>query len=326
VRLELRHLRTVCAIAQSGSLTRAAATMGVSQPALTAQLRRIESLLGHRVFDRSRRGVLPTSYGRFVIRRARAALKNVDELAMSTEPGVARFGGTPEPTLTALLGGMYALLPSVRITVRTEHSARLLLDMLVARHLDAALLIDYPGYELPRRSSIDRRVIAREPLSVALPSGHRLARRAEVALADLAAERWALPSPDGTGWPECFVAACREHGFEPGVRYVMTEPSMLRGIIAEGRAVAPCRATFAADAGIAVRAIEGAPLWVRRLLAWRRDGAFAHVADELTRLAGRAHAETVAERPQHAVRAAQGPVTADSDGPEEPEWPSYTPA
>ena len=58
--LELRHLKVVCAIAETGSVTKAASQLGLAQPALTAQLQRIERTLGGPLFDRDRRGVTLT--------------------------------------------------------------------------------------------------------------------------------------------------------------------------------------------------------------------------------------------------------------------------
>lgn len=68
--LELRHLRTVRAIADTGSLTKAAATLGLAQPALSAQLRRIEKALGGVLFDRDHTGARATPLGELVLERA----------------------------------------------------------------------------------------------------------------------------------------------------------------------------------------------------------------------------------------------------------------
>ncbi len=57
--LELRHLKVVCAIAETGSVTKAASLLGLAQPALTAQLQRIERTLGGPLFERDRRGARP---------------------------------------------------------------------------------------------------------------------------------------------------------------------------------------------------------------------------------------------------------------------------
>jgi DNA-binding transcriptional LysR family regulator len=62
--LELRHLRAICAIAEEGSVSKAAGRLGVTQPALTAQLRSIERILGGELFRRSPHGSEPTELGR----------------------------------------------------------------------------------------------------------------------------------------------------------------------------------------------------------------------------------------------------------------------
>lgn len=67
--LELRHLKTIRAIAEAGSLTRAATVLGLAQPALSAQLRRIERALGGALFERGRHGVRTTALGELVLRR-----------------------------------------------------------------------------------------------------------------------------------------------------------------------------------------------------------------------------------------------------------------
>src|ERR1051325_9428100 len=72
--LELRHLKVVCAIAETGSVTKAASQLGLAQPALTAQLQRIERTLGGPLFERDRRGARPTALGELVLARARVLL------------------------------------------------------------------------------------------------------------------------------------------------------------------------------------------------------------------------------------------------------------
>ena len=74
--LELRHLRMICAIAEAGSVSRAASVLGLAQPALTAQLQRIERTLGGPLFERDRRGARPTAMGELVLSRARASTRS----------------------------------------------------------------------------------------------------------------------------------------------------------------------------------------------------------------------------------------------------------
>lgn len=315
MQLELRHLRALCAIADAGSLTKAAAHVGVSQPSLTAQLRRIEAALGGQIFRRGRRGVAPTLFGQYVLTRARTALLIVDELVAGAgwpggQAGVVRVGGYATPVLSGLVRRLFESW-DVAVTVHTEYSPRLLLELLAARRLDAALLVDYPGHELPPVSSVGMRGVAVEPVFVAMSDRHPRAVLEEVPLAGLADDDWVLPPPDGVGWPECFIASCQEAGFTPRVPYVVTEGAMVRQLISGGHAVCPCLATFQAEDGIVVRPIAGDPLWIRHLVAWLRDGPLAHRGEELAALAADVHRETIGARPDYtawlARRQAAGP-------------------
>ncbi|GAA2409332.1 LysR family transcriptional regulator [Nonomuraea africana] len=321
MQLELRHLRALCAIADAGSLTKAATHLGVSQPSLTAQLHRIEAALGGQIFRRGRRGVVPTALGQFVLTRARAALLIVDELvegagSLDARAGVVRVGGYATPVLSGLVKRLFES-PDVSVTVHTEHSPRLLLELLASRRLDAAVLVDYPGHELPVVPSIGMRLVAVEPVFLAMSRGHPLAALDEVPLADLAGDDWVLSPPDGVGWPECFIATCHEAGFTPRVPHIVTESAMIRQLISGGHAVSPCLAVFHAGTDIAVRPITGTPLWIRHLVAWRRDGPLAPRAEELVRLAADAHREAIADRPHYATwLARQGDISGTSTAPD----------
>jgi DNA-binding transcriptional LysR family regulator len=107
--LELRHLKTIRAIADAGSLTRAATALGLAQPALSTQLKRIERALGGALFQRGRDGVRITALGDLVLDRARVVLPAICEL----QEEAVRFardgalghhlGGTHGPLLGALV-------------------------------------------------------------------------------------------------------------------------------------------------------------------------------------------------------------------------------
>src|SRR5687767_10787184 len=100
--LELRHLRAVCAIAEEGSLTKAASRLGLTQPAMSAQLRTVERIVGGRLFDRTPGGSLPTDLGKQVVGTARLVLDEVEQLVSLArgrtsegKPGPLLVGGVP---------------------------------------------------------------------------------------------------------------------------------------------------------------------------------------------------------------------------------------
>jgi DNA-binding transcriptional LysR family regulator len=283
MRWELRHLHVVVVVADAGSVSRAATRLGQSQPALTAQLQRIEAAVGGRLFDRSRDGVRLTPLGEFVLPRARALLSAADELQIGatrcvvpgSRPSQVRLGGVPGAALFGMVQWLHRTLPETTTRVHTEYSPRLVVDLLSRGRFDAAALIDYPGYESPPPDGVAVAVVSREPIFVALAARHRLARLPEIELAALADEDWMTSPPDGAGWPEAFVEACQRVGYAPRQTHCLTANRTLQAMLAAGYGVSACQATFAAGAGVVVRPLAGAPLWLRHVVAWHRDGALA---------------------------------------------------
>lgn len=287
--LELRHLRTICLLADTGSVTKAAAALSTSQPALTTQLQRIERKVGGPLFHRGRSGVRPTELGEFVLVRARAVLLSMDGLlrdiaALGHSPATVRIGGIG-PLAVDLSVRLPDVLPGVEVHVRTEYSPRLVTDLVRSGQLDLGATVDYMDRDLEAGGPLEHAVIAVEPVHVALWHDHPQAGAAQVQLAALAQDRWALTPPDGIGWPECFYLACRRAGFTPQVPYRIHDRSEIRGLIAARRAIAPCQPGFTAGAGVAVRPLAGAPVRLRHLLVWRRDGRVAAASEALVGLA-----------------------------------------
>lgn len=146
--LELRHLRTVRAIADTGSLTKAAAALGLAQPALSAQLRRIEKALGGPLFERDHTGARPTLLGELVLERARVVLPAVSELqeeavrfanAWGTMERF-RLGGTHGPLLGGLVDRLAAAHPTAPVSTYTSWSVTEIAAQLVDGRLDFALI------------------------------------------------------------------------------------------------------------------------------------------------------------------------------------------
>lgn len=302
--LELRHLRAVRAIADAGSLTRAALVLGVSQPALTAQLRRIEREIGGRLFERGRHGAVPTPLGDFVITRAKAVLLGVEELRRGPVrerdgPPVVWVGGIAAAVSIGLADRLSDHLRDVQVQVRAEYSPRLLWDLIREDRLDAVAIVDYPGYELQVVPGLSRELVAVEPVFLALWAGHPLAGNDEIELADLADQVWVLTPPDGAGWPDCFYSACRRAGFAPRTLHQISDALPVKEMVATRRAVSPCQAVFAAGDGVVVRPLAGTPIEMRHLLVWRDNGPLAGYADVLLRFARDAYRAHVLRAPHY---------------------------
>jgi DNA-binding transcriptional LysR family regulator len=300
--LEVRHLRTLCAIADAGSVTRAAASVGVSQPALAAQLQRIERELGGLVFLRDRHGVTPTPLGQYILTRARGVLLAMDELRRghpSAHVPAVRLGGIASHVSVGLADRLADHMPHLEVRLHSEYSPRVLWDLVLAGRLDAATIVDYPGFALRAPGSVSIDVIATEPVFVAVSDRHRLAERAEIDLAELAAEPWVLSPSDGAGWPECFNTACGEAGFAPRVLYTVSDAVPVRELVVMRRAIAPVQAGFAPGGGVAVRPLIGNPVRMRLLLVCRRDGLLAGIADQIIALAREAYWGYASRRPDY---------------------------
>ncbi|MFI6318470.1 LysR substrate-binding domain-containing protein [Nonomuraea sp. NPDC050556] len=318
MQLELRHLRVLRTVADHGSVTRAAAALGVSQPALTAQVRRIEHLLGGEVFARGHRGVVPTPYGEFVLARTRSIIAGVDDLLQARPSGTAGpvvgVGSFENPVVVALVDALTRAMPEARVTLQTEHFVRVLVDMVVNGRLDMALVADYPGHALRVPPSIGLAVVAQEPVFVAVSSAHRLAAASPVELADLADEQWVLPPSDGMGWPEHLLERCEQAGFAPRARYQLVEAGVRRELIGAGHAVSACQALYDPGDQVTVLPLRGDPLWMRHVLIWRTASPVDAHAQAMAEVAVSAHRTLAARNRAFSAWSAQAGSSANMMG------------
>ncbi|MGW0554502.1 LysR family transcriptional regulator [Streptomyces sp. NPDC002926] len=279
--LEVRHLRVLCAIADTGSLHKAARQLGMSQPSLTTQLRRIENSLGAELFSRERTGCRPTPLGRSVLSRARPLVAEMAALVVEAKAAAARAGGprlrigsTASRALAGWLRRLRERLPGTDLSLHMNVSANVLLRMVAAGQLDVAFVHEVEGCPLLVPDGLAVRVLMeREPQFISMARDHPAAGASVVELADLAGDRWMVdPTVDGE-WD--------------GLRRVLgaagLNPSVLHGdyltaasLIAVGEAVAPCQPTTGPREDMAIRPLRGDPLGVR-LLLFSRPGACAEL-------------------------------------------------
>ncbi|MFG2553817.1 LysR substrate-binding domain-containing protein [Streptomyces sp. NPDC048581] len=270
--LEVRHLRALCAIADTGSLHRAARQLGVAQPSLSTQLRRIEQELGGALFVRARSGCRPTPLGRLVLSRARPLV--ADMRALVAEARAAAVGG-PElrvgSTASKALAGWLRRLrahgqdPTLHMNV----SPNALLRMVADGQLDVAFVHEVEGCPLRIPPELRLRVLMeREPQFVSLPTDHPAAAKAEVRLRDLADDRWMVdPTVDGE-W-DAVQRMFRAAGVNPHVLH--GDYYTADALVATGEVVAVCQPTHADSPTMAVRRLHGDPLGVRLFLAARTE-------------------------------------------------------
>jgi molybdate transport repressor ModE-like protein len=275
--LEVRHLRVLCAIADTGSLHRAARELGLAQPSLSAQLRRIEHLLGAPLFVRSRTGCRPTPLGHAVLSRARPLVTEFAAIVAETRAAAARAAGGPRLRIgatasRAIPGWMRRLrtsAPDSEPTLQMDVSANSLLRMVAAGRLDLAFVHEVEGSPLRVPPGLCLRVLLeREPQFVTLAADHPAAAHRVVRLTDLAGERWMVDSTVDGEWD----ALCRV------LRAAGLEPDMLHGdyltaysLAAIGEVVTVSQPTAHPRPDLVARPLRGDPIGVRLLLAARTE-------------------------------------------------------
>jgi DNA-binding transcriptional LysR family regulator len=305
--LELRHLKVVCAIAELGSVTKAASALGLAQPALTAQLQRIERTLGGALFERDRRGARPTALGELVLDRARVVLPAVDglrdEAARMAGSGSAdlrfKIGTVGGPILGGLLDRLAIQWPEVQLTPSTSHYADELAAYVVTGKIDLALIGVCGDAGPPPVAGLVWREVAVEAVSVLLPASHPLADRPEVDLIDFADADWVALPGDGC-FAECFAKACARAGFTPRPLITVDYYGAFDLVVA-GRAVALCKPTLRPVAGVGVVPLAHGPLRWRHLLGWHGEARVAAIGPQLVWHAELAYAETVRRTPRYAA-------------------------
>ncbi|KJY42992.1 peptidase [Streptomyces sp. NRRL B-1568] len=301
VELEVRHLRALCAIADTGSVRKAAVQLGMTQPSLTTQLRRIETAIGGLLFTRGQTGSRPTPLGHSVLSRARPIVAEMAALvtaAREAAVGVGgvrlRLGSIGSRAVTGWLSRIHERLPETETTIHIEVSSNTLLQLLATNQLDVAFVHEAEGFPLHVPPGVERRVlIAREPRFVALSSAHAAASREVIHLAQLAQEAWIVdPTADdeATALRRAFTAA----GLDPRLVHVR-DTTTAAELVASGEAVRCCQPTADPTPGTVIRPLYGDPLTAQLSLACRPgslplvelDALFADLMDAYVAVSGR---------------------------------------
>jgi DNA-binding transcriptional LysR family regulator len=286
--LEIRHLRVISAIAEAGSISRAAATLGYTQPALTAQLQRIERALGGLLFARAGTGTHPTALGKVALTHAGHILALHGELMRDvqrrdpadTETTAVRLGSTPGPLTASMVTAAQALLPGTDVSLHPNGTEEEQVELLAGGRLEFGLGVDYPGYELPLPPELSEAVLAVAPVFVLLAQDHPLAERAEVPLEALAGEQWLTGEGPDVRMRSQFRDACRRAGFAPR-RVQRMNSAVVFPLIGQGHAVSLAHALTPERANVVVRPLAGDPMWARQRLIWPTANPVARVAPQL---------------------------------------------
>jgi molybdate transport repressor ModE-like protein len=282
MRLEIRHLELVVAIAESGSLRRAAARLHLSQPAVTTQLKRIETFVGGALFIRSTGGVFPTHTGAELVREAQRLLHQFGVLqrtarvnAQDESGAPVKVGGIPAQQFSLLVNALTAVLPRREVTSRTIRETGTLATLLSSGELDIAVLRQFPGFPLATQAGVEQRLLLREPIFIGVSARHPLAARNEAGLADLAGEKWVMPDADDSGMNTYIARACTSAGFDQRITHLTGEAHVAFALTAARRGICLLYPIGTVREGLATLSLAGTPLYRELVLAWRVDSPVA---------------------------------------------------
>jgi DNA-binding transcriptional LysR family regulator len=268
--MELRQLHYFVAIAEEGQFTRAAARVSVAQPAVSAQIRRLERELGERLFVRDPQGATLTDAGEAFLPHARAALtaaaRGRDTIASLQGKLQGRLtvgvAGPVDDRLAAAIGEFHRTHPAIEIALTNQQNEPLLAGVANAE-FDAAI-VGVGAQPLP--PGVAARVVATEPLALAVAPDHALASRKTIAIADLRDVPMITLVP-GSGLRAVLEQACRTAGFSPRITAETGELPSLVELVAAGLGVALLPQSAATDA-VHVLRVTRPGLERRTALAW----------------------------------------------------------
>lgn len=290
--LDTHALTLFCAVARCLSFRQAAEQLHMTQPPLSRAIKTLEDKLGARLFERDTQGVALTQAGRTLLPQALHILALLDAAQTSLQrdaaPARLRLGLTSSVAaglFRPLLAALEAQLGNVRLELTAAPSPRLVAAVRKGQ-LDAALLaLPSATFELAVQP------LARQPMMLALPAGHRLAKKRKLSLTDIAAESiyWFERARQPAFFDHC-QQVFRRHGFAPAFLREAPDHHVLLGDVAAGKGMALLADSFRALrlAGVTYRPLlEGEELAAGIGLAWREE--HGHAALPLLRLLAQEH-------------------------------------
>ncbi|MFD9907529.1 LysR family transcriptional regulator [Streptomyces sp. NPDC059063] len=283
--IEARRLHILRAVADHRTVTAAAAALYLTPSAVSQQLTALEQETGHRLVERSARGVRLTPAGEILLAHTNAVLAQLEraeaELAAYSSGAagtvtLASFATGIGLVVAPALARLAATAPGIRVRVQdAEGDASL--PMVLDRQIDVAVAVEYRGAPGADDARLTRVPLYVEPFDAVLPVAHPLADSGQVPLADLAKDAWIGPFP-GNPCHDVVVLACEQAGFQPDLEHTSDDFRAVVALASAGAGVAlvPRSALRGMDvAGVVIRPVDGiAP--TRRVFAAVRCGAEEH--------------------------------------------------
>jgi DNA-binding transcriptional LysR family regulator len=239
--LDVKRLRVLREVAARGSFSAAAESLAYTQSAVSQQIAALEREAGTKLVERSARGVRMTEAGAALVRHADVILARLADAEAELEAIAGLRGGRLR--LASFPSAGATIMPEAIARFRERHPAvELTLEpaepepsmaKLRAGEVDVALDIT-AGFRPPRDDGIERLHLLDDPMYVALPGGHPLARKRNLTLEELADESWILGTTGSCPDASIFLRSCQLAGFEPNITFNSDDYFAIQGFVSAG--------------------------------------------------------------------------------------------
>ena len=274
---ELKQLRVLSAIADTGSFSAAAEQLDYTQPAVSKIVASLELEMGAVLVDRGTRPIRLTDAGETLARYAREATERLVAAEAEVQAIARADSGTLSVGVFSSAGAAFFVdalrelrtkHPGVQVSI-TEGMPSTLIRLLRDGDIGLAIVFDFPQAGEDRGEGLAVDHLLDDPFDVVIPAAHRLAGVDRVSYADLATEDWLLPhfGPESPTL-KALDRGCAAAGFEPRIAYRVNDCDMTLALVAAGEGISALpRLMLPRDhPGIRIKPLaDGAP--VRRIIA-----------------------------------------------------------
>ena len=198
-RLKLSDLHLFITVAETGSMGKAAERLGISQPSVSKAIADVEHTIGVRLLDRTATGVVPTAYGRALLKRSMGAFdelrQGIKDMEFLADPRVGEVRiGCPEAIASGLLVKVLDQFSSQypRVKVRVSSADNMSDALLQVRDRQVDLLLGRVT-KLFAEEDLEAEVLYDDRLFIVSGSNNRWARRSKIEFEELLEEPWLLP-------------------------------------------------------------------------------------------------------------------------------------
>jgi DNA-binding transcriptional LysR family regulator len=303
--LDVRRMRVLREVASRGSFSAAADALAYTQSAVSQQIAALEREAGIRLVERNARGVRLTDAGRALVEHADAILARLADAEAELEAiaglrgGRLRLASFPSAGATIMpeaIARFRERHPGVELTLEPAEPEPSIVKM---RAGEVDLVLDITaGFREPGDDGIERLHLLDDPMYVALPQGHPLARKRNLKLEELAAESWILGTTGSCPDASIFLRSCQLAGFEPNVTFNSDDYFAIQGFVAAGMGASfiPDLALISVRDDIVVRSLGARPparvIWA----ATMRDSYCSPAKQAMLDVLAEVSAEFVANR------------------------------